>query len=93
MAVVTTLDCNERLFKLIHKIQVHVYKETGLELKMEEALELYLINENEKGHLDFKNYESENWKGDSSSNQDFRKWKLCTDNEKRERRISRSTTS
>lgn len=40
----TTLLCNRNLYKLIHKLQVQAFERTGIELTMEEALELFLIS-------------------------------------------------
>lgn len=40
----TTLKCNRQLFILIHQLQVQAFENHGLELTMEEALELFLIS-------------------------------------------------
>ena len=40
----TTLKCNLNLYLLIHELQVEAFEAKGLELTMEEALELYLIS-------------------------------------------------
>ena len=40
----TNLKCNKNLFLLIHQLQVEAFKKHGLELTMEQALELFLIS-------------------------------------------------